>query len=376
MLDITMQKLLSRRLLDVLIQAGLIVVLVSFCYKIFAPFTTLMLWALILAVTLYPMQQRLARKMNDKQGLASTVLVLLGVLLIFVPVALLANSMADSVTDLIHGMKDNTLVIPPPSEKVATWPIIGKKVHALWAMAATDLPTLIQSLQPKIGDLAKASLGFVASIGGGMLQFLFSFIIAGVIMAFGAGGHESARAINSRIFGSDRGEEFTVLSTKTIRAVAQGVIGVAFIQSILLGLCLMLADIPFAGVLAAVSLVLGIAQIPAVIIVIPALAYIWIGGGYETVPAIIYSVLLAISGLADNILKPLMLGRGVDAPMPVILLGALGGMVSGGILGMFVGATLLALGYQIFMSWVAMNPDPLPAPQPVVVEVALDVAKK
>jgi predicted PurR-regulated permease PerM len=209
-----------------------------------------------------------------------------------------------------------------------------------------------------------------------MLQFLFSFIIAGVIMAFGAGGHESARAINSRIFGSDRGEEFTVLSTKTIRAVAQGVIGVAFIQSILLGLCLMLADIPFAGVLAAVSLVLGIAQIPAVIIVIPALAYIWIGGGYETVPAIIYSVLLAVSGLADNILKPLMLGRGVDAPMPVILLGALGGMVSGGILGMFVGATLLALGYQIFMSWVAMNPDPLPAPQPVVVEVALDVAKK
>lgn len=376
MLDITMQKLLSRRLLDVLIQAGLIVVLVSFCYKIFAPFTTLMLWALILAVTLYPMQQRLARKMSDKQGLASTVLVLLGVLLIFVPVALLANSMADSVTDLIHGMKDNTLVIPPPSEKVASWPIIGKKVHALWAMAATDLPTLIQSLQPKIGDLAKASLGFVASIGGGMLQFLFSFIIAGVIMAFGAGGHESARAINSRIFGSDRGEEFTVLSTKTIRAVAQGVIGVAFIQSILLGLCLMLADIPFAGVLAAVSLVLGIAQIPAVIIVIPALAYIWIGGGYETVPAIIYSVLLAISGLADNILKPLMLGRGVDAPMPVILLGALGGMVSGGILGMFVGATLLALGYQIFMSWVAMNPDPLPAPQPVVVEVALDVAKK
>ena len=376
MFDITLQKLLSRRLLDVLIQAGLVVVLVSFCYKIFAPFTTLMLWALILAVTLYPMQQRLARKMNDKQGLASTVLVLLGVLLIFVPVALLANSMADSVTDLIHGMKDNTLVIPPPSEKVATWPIVGKKVHAVWVMAANDLPALIQSLQPKIGDLAKASLGFVASIGGGMLQFLFSFIIAGVIMAFGAGGHESARAINGRIFGSDRGEEFTVLSTKTIRAVAQGVIGVAFIQSILLGLCLMLADIPFAGVLAAISLVLGIAQIPAVIIVIPALAYIWIGGGYETVPAIIYSVLLAVSGLADNILKPLMLGRGVDAPMPVILLGALGGMVSGGILGMFVGATLLALGYQIFMSWVAMNPDPLPAPQPVVVEVALDVAKK
>jgi predicted PurR-regulated permease PerM len=376
MFDITLQKLLSRRLLDVLIQAGLIVVLVSFCYKIFAPFMTLMLWALILAVTLYPMQQSLARKMNDKQGLAATVLVLLGVLLIFVPVTLLASSLADSITSLVHGMKDNTLVIPPPSDKVATWPIIGTKLHALWAMAATDLPTLIQSMQPKIGDLAKASLGFVASIGGGMLQFLFSLIIAGVIMAFGAGGHESARAISCRLVGSDRGEEFTVLSTKTIRAVAQGVIGVAFIQSILLGLGLMLADIPFAGVLAAISLVLGIAQIPAIIIVLPALAYMWIGGTHDTLPAIIYSVLLVVSGMADNILKPLMLGRGVDAPMPVILLGALGGMVSGGILGMFVGATLLALGYQIFMSWVAMNPDRLPASQPVAVEVALDVAKE
>ena len=377
MFDITLQKLLSRRLLDVLIQAGLIVVLVSFCYKIFAPFMTLMLWALILAVTLYPLQQRMARKMNGKQGLAATVLVLLGILLIFVPVLLLTNSLADSVTGLINSMRDNTLVIPPPSDKVATWPIIGEKLHALWAMAANDLPALIQSLQPKIGDLAKASLAFVASIGGGMLQFLFSFIIAGVIMAFGKDGHESARAISCRLVGSDRGEQFAVLSTKTVRAVAQGVIGVAFIQSILLGLGLMLADIPFAGVLAAVSLVLGIAQIPAVIIVIPALAYIWIGGTHDTVPAIIYSVLLAIAGLADNILKPLMLGRGVDAPMPVILLGALGGMVSGGILGMFVGATLLALGYQIFMSWVEMGNEPLPAASPAVAEpVVVEIAKE
>lgn len=127
----------------------------------------------------------------------------------------------------------------------------------------------------------------------------------------------------------------------------------------------------------AVSLILGIAQIPAVVIVIPTLAYIWIGGTHDTVPAIIYSVLLVIAGLADNILKPLMLGRGVDAPMPVILLGALGGMVSGGILGMFVGATLLALGYQIFMSWVEMGNEPLPAAAPIVAEpVVVEITKE
>ena len=104
--------------------------------------------------------------------------------------------------------------------------------------------------------------------------------------------------------------------------------------------------------MAVIVLVLGIAQVPALIVTLPAIAYLWMSGGYGTGEAAIYSVVLFIAGMADNVLKPLMLGRGVDAPMPVILIGALGGMAAKGILGMFVGATLLALGYQIFMAWV------------------------
>jgi predicted PurR-regulated permease PerM len=115
---------------------------------------------------------------------------------------------------------------------------------------------------------------------------------------------------------------------------------------------LLVAGVPWAGVLAAVTLILSIAQIPALLVIIPVLVYIWAGGHYGTGAAILYTVLLLAAGLADNVLKPLMLGRGVEAPMPVILLGALGGMASGGILGMFVGSTALALGYQIFMKWV------------------------
>jgi len=143
----------------------------------------------------------------------------------------------------------------------------------------------------------------------------------------------------------------------TIRAVAQGVIGVAFIQAIIIGVCLLIAGVPWAGVLAGIVLVLGIAQVPAVLVTLPAIAYLWISGDHGTVAAAGYTVLLIVGGMADNVLKPLMLGRGVDAPMPVILLGALGGMAAAGILGMFVGATLLALGYQIFMEWVAANPE-------------------
>jgi len=340
-------------LLDVLIRAGLILALAMLCYQVFAPFLTLMVWALILAVALYPLHQYLAAKIGGKQGLAATIVVLLGVTLIVVPTAVLMSSLGDSVHQLINDVQENTLEIPAPPDAVATWPVIGEKLHAIWSAAATDLPALIQRLQPKIGNLAKSALGFVAGIGAGLLQFLAAFIVAGIIMAFGKAGSRASLAIFERFAGAARGAEFTKLSTATIRAVAQGVIGVAFIQAILVGLFMLLAGIPFAGVLALIVLVLGIAQVPALIVTLPAIGYIWWSGDYGTFEAIIYTVLLFVSGMADNVLKPLMLGRGVDAPMPIILLGALGGMAAAGILGMFVGATLLAVGYQIFMGWVA-----------------------
>ena len=349
-------------LLDVLIRAGLILTLVMLCYQVFAPFLTLMIWALILAVALYPMHQYLAAKIGGKQGLAATIVVLLGITLIIVPTGVLMSSLGDSVHQLIVDVEEDTLEIPAPPDAVATWPVVGAKVHAMWSAAHADLPAFILSLQPKIGDLAKAALGFVAGIGVGLLLFVAAFIIAGIVMAFGESGSRASLAIFERVVGAEKGAEFTKLSTATIRAVAQGVIGVAFIQAILVGLFLLLAGVPWAGVLAMIVLVLGIAQVPALIVTLPAIGYIWWTGEYGTVEAVIYSALLFVSGMADNVLKPLMLGRGVDAPMPVILIGALGGMAAAGILGMFVGATLLALGYQIFMGWVAAR-DGTPAPE-------------
>ncbi len=360
--DPELERRLSGRLLDVLIRAGLVFALAVLCYRIFSPFLSLMVWALILAVALFPIHQMLARKLGGKQGLAATLLVLAGIVLIVVPTTVLMGSLGDSVHDLVDSVRNNTLQIPAPPPKVADWPVVGKKVHGVWSQAHADLPAVVQSMQPKLGDLSRKALGMVASIGGAVLLFLASFIIAGIIMAFGQAGARSTRSIFDRIVGTGRGEEFAKLSTATIRAVAQGVLGVAFIQAIVVGLVMMIAGIPFTGVLAVIVLVLGIAQVPALLVTVPVIVYIWVSGDYGTVPAVIYSVLLFIAGMLDNVLKPLMLGRGVDAPMPVILLGALGGMASSGILGMFVGATLLALGYQIFMGWVATNPDTPAAP--------------
>ncbi len=347
-------------MLDVLIRAGLILTLAFLCYRVFAPFLVLTVWALILAIALYPLQRAVARRIGGRQGLAATTITVLAVVLIVVPSAVLLSSLADSVRQLITDVQQDTLQIPPPRPVVAKLPLIGDEVYAVWEKAYDDLPALVKSLQPKIGELAKSALAMVASIGGAILQFLAALIVAGIIMAFGEGGDRASRAIFERLAGAERGAEYALLATATIRAVAQGVIGIAFIQAIIVGICLLVAGVPWAGVLAILVLVLGIAQVPALLATLPAIIYLWASGDYGNVEAALYSALLVVAGMVDNVLKPLMLGHGVDAPMPVVLLGALGGMAAAGILGMFVGATLLVLGYQIFMGWVAANPQPRP----------------
>ena len=350
----------STPLMDVLIRIVLIGALAVLCYQIFSPFLTLTVWSIILAVTLYPFHQWLARRVR-KQWLASTLVIIIGLVVIVVPSAWLLNSFADTTRNFIGSVQDNTVQIPPPRPGIENWPLVGKKIHKGWSKAHDDLPGFVKSMQPKIGDLASKALAMVAGIAKGLLLFLASFIVAGILMAYGDPAAAASHGIFVRVAGPERGEAFFKLTTSTIRAVASGVIGVAFMQAILTGLALMLAGVPAAGVLAVVVLVLAIAQLPAVIVTIPAIIYIWSSGLYSTGSAITHTIILLVVGLADNVLKPLMLGRGVDVPMPVMLLGALGGMASGGILGMFVGATLFALGHQIFMGWVTDDPNADPA---------------
>jgi predicted PurR-regulated permease PerM len=357
MLNVELEQRLSRKLLDVLIRAGVVFVLAMLCYRVFSPFIALTAWSMILAVTLYPAHQKLARRMGGKQGLAATVLVLACIALIGLPTALLMSSLGDSLQNMVAQVRDGTLKVPPPPPGVAAWPLVGKHAHELWVQAHADLPALVRSTQPQVRDLVRQTLQVVAGIAGAMLLFLASFIVAGIIMAWGHSGARAMRAIFGRLVGSRLGDEFAHLSTSTIRAVALGVLGVAFIQAIVVGLVLIVAGVPFAGLLALVVLVVGIVQMPAILVTLPVTVYVWASGNYSSAMAITYTVLLLVAGTLDNFLKPLLLGRGVDAPMAVVLLGALGGLASAGLLGMFIGATFLALSYQAFMWWVANSPD-------------------
>ncbi|WP_434636274.1 AI-2E family transporter [Klebsiella sp. I138] len=349
---LVVEKRLVARFLDMFIRFGLILALASFCYTVFSPFINMMLWAVILAVTLYPLHQYFAAKLGGKQGWASTLIVLLGIVLIVVPTVLMISSLGESVSAMIDKLSGRTFVIPPPSAHIAAIPIVGDKISILWLKASNDLPGLISNYRTQIGDIAKTTLGILASMGGGLLGFILSFIVAGIIMTWGAAGSDSARRIAIRLTDEKKGQSLVKLCTSTIRAVAQGVIGVALIQALLVGVLMIVAGIPAVGIFFILALILGIAQIPVILVTAPAIALMWSLGDHGTAMNIVYTILLIVAGMADNVLKPLMLGRGVDAPMPVVLLGALGGMAASGILGMFIGATLLSIGYRIFMSWV------------------------
>ena len=351
----------SPSLWDTLIRVGAIGVLAVLCYRVFSPFLNLVVWSMILAVTLYPVHQMLARRIGGRQGLTSIILAILGVSLFVVPTWLLMNSFADSIQGIVGSVQQNTVQIPPPSEGVKNWPLVGKALHQIWSDASVNLPGLVQTMQPKISTLARQALSMVASIGSSMLLFLAAFIVANILMTYGDSVARGVRAVFYRIVGSSSGEPLARLVLSTIRAVALGVVGVAAIQALLIGLALLVAGIPLAGILAIIAFVLGILQVPALIITLPVIIYVWASGEYGTAAAIIHTIILLLTGLIDNVLKPLMLGRGVDVPMPVILLGALGGMASGGILGMFVGPVVLALGYKLFTNWVATDPESAPA---------------
>jgi len=347
------RQLLSKDLVEVLVRTGLIALLVILCYRVFSPFVGLMLWALILAIALYPIQLSFAKRLGGRQGRAATVLVVLALVLIGLPTVMLGSSFAEQIFDTYRAFESNSISIKPPNPAVADWPLVGGKVYAAWQAAANDLPGYLKTMEPHISNFTRQALALAANTAGTILTFLGSLIIAGIMMAYGESGSRVMARIMTRLAGPDVGLRLHSLSTATVRSVATGVIGVAFIQALLLGVGFILAGIPAAGVLALVVLLLGILQMPALLVSLPAIAYLWWAGDASTTSNIVFTIYLIVAGFADNVLKPLLLGRGVDVPMPVILLGALGGMVStGGIIGLFTGAVLLAVGYQIFMTWV------------------------
>jgi predicted PurR-regulated permease PerM len=352
----TTSRVLSRELLDVLIRAALVATLVVFCFRIFAPFLSLMVWALILAITLYPLHVRLRRRFPGADGLIAALIILVAFCVILVPTYLLGVAVADSIEHVVTIVRSGSFRIPTPAASVASWPVVGQRVYDFWQQASTNLMGLAQHFAPQFKEAGRVVLATLTGLGAGLLIFFFALIVAGILMAHGEKGHRSAVLIASRISGPENGPEITELCTATIRAVAQGVVGIAFIQMLLIGVAFVVMGIPGAGLLALAVLLIGIMQLPATLITVPVIIFVIVTSGVSTA-TILFSVYIFVAGLADNVLKPLLLGRGVAVPMPVVLIGALGGMVTGGVTGLFIGPVTLAVGYKLFWRWVKEQPE-------------------
>lgn len=342
----------QKAFVDAMIILSLIAVLAYFCMRIVTPFLPVLLWGLVLAVMIYPLQQSLAKRLGGRQGGASSIIVVLGILLIVGPVAMLGTSFAKHAQAWNTKFENNELAIPQPGQGVAEWPVVGEKIYKGWSEAAENLPRFIDENREQIEVLTKAVVANAKNAMGTVLLLIGALIVAGIMMAWGESGSKAMLRVIDRVNGPASGVKTQKLAVATVRSVATGVIGVAAIQALLFGIGFILAGIPAPGVFAMIVLVIGIVQLPALLVALPMIAYLWSSGDASTAVNVFYTVYFLLAGAADNVLKPMLLGRGVEAPMPVILIGALGGMISGGLIGLFLGAVLLALGYTLFMDWV------------------------
>jgi predicted PurR-regulated permease PerM len=337
-----------KALVDVAIKLGLLGLMVYWCGLLISPFVIIVVWAAVLAVALYPVFAWLKGKLGGRGGWASTIIVLTGIVLIVGPVSAMALAMVDNIQALQVHLEAGDIRIPPPPEGVSEWPLIGKPIAKLWAQASSDLGTVLNSFKPQIKSMGSTLLGMVAHTGLGALQLIASVIIAGIFFGNAELSKQRLTRLSKRIL-PGRGSEVVDLAGATVRNVARGVVGISLFQSLLAGIGLMLAGIPFAGLLTFLCLVLAIIQIGPGLVIIPTVIYAWYS--MEFLPALIFSVYIIPVMIMDNILKPIVMARGLDVPMLVIFLGVIGGTLAHGILGLFIGPVVLSLGYELMVAW-------------------------
>lgn len=336
---------------EVAISLLLVFFIIAWCIQILLPFLSLILWGAVIAISLHGAYCTLRNRVGGKA--AAVLFGLTGTGIVLIPAALFAESIYGAATQFAQNVNTGSFTISPPPEAVKGWPLVGEKVFAIWTEAAQDFERFLSDFAPQLKDLATFGLSKAAGLGITVLVFLGSTIIATVMLANDKAVAAGMRRLFVRLVGPDAAEEHLALTTATIRSVTMGVLGVAFIQAVAAGLGMVAVGLPGAGIWAVVILVLAIAQLPPLIVLLPAIIYVF--SHESTVVASVFAVWSLVVAFGDAFLKPMLLGRGVDVPTLVILLGAIGGMLTSGLIGLFVGAVVLALGYKLMLLWLSLG---------------------
>jgi len=348
---------------EVFIRLTLLALMGVSCVFLMLPFLNLIICAIIIAVGMYPAHLMLTRALRGRAKLSAGLCSVLLLLVLIVPSVLLGGTLADGVHSMTRQLQAGQLRIPPPPSSLNKVPVVGSRLEDFWTQCSTDISKVVKRFAPQIQKSIPVLLSASAGIGGALLQFILAVVLAGFLLATGDANGRFAGRLFLRLFG-DQGREFKELVASTIRTVATGILGVAVIQTLFASLGFWIAGLPGAGLWALVFLIASILQVGAVAM-LPAVIFGF--AVFSTTRATIFLGWCVIVGLLDNVLKPILLGRGAKVPMPVIFLGVLGGFIFlNSIIGLFVGAIVLSVGYKLFLAWLDNGvPPELAAEEPV-----------
>lgn len=334
--------------IDNLVRWGLLFLLIGLSFLIVAPFVIMIIWGIIIAVAIFPFFVKSVKFFGNKKALTAFVFTLVLLSIIIIPSILLTGSTAHGYQNLRTAYQEGKLIIPEPTEEVNDWPLIGEKLYAAWDLAAHNLRQFFQKYAEQVQGFAGWFVETMTSLGLTVVQFIVSIIIAGVLLNHAEMGKATTNRFAVRVLG-ESADDFVKLTAGTIRSVVQGILGIAFIQSLATAILTLAFGIPIPGLWALIVLIIAIVQLPPLLVLGPMIVYVF--SVHDTVPATIFTVFAVLISISDSLLKPVFLGRGVDIPMLVVLIGAIGGMLVFGILGLFVGAVVLALSYKLLMAW-------------------------
>jgi predicted PurR-regulated permease PerM len=349
------------RTVEAVIRIAVIAALIVLCFTIAQPFIIPVIGGAIIAITVFRAYATLENALGGRRVVAAVLITAFLLLMLVVPSVLLGESLVSGVSKLAEIFKDGDFAIPPPPARVAGWPLIGEPIAKFWTLASNNLGEALRQASPLLTGLGSWLLSAAQGVGVGLLQLVLAVFISGAFLANSEGASRMALAIATRLAG-ERGLILTGVAEQTVRSVASGILGVALIQALLAGLGFLVAGVPAAGLLTLICLLTGVIQLGVVIVLIPVVIYFF--STADTTTAVAFMIWAFLVAPVDNILKPILLGRGVDVPMLVIFVGAIGGFLSWGIIGLFLGAVVLALGYKLFLTWLEQNDSTERLPEP------------
>lgn len=336
-------------LIQLAIRLGLLAFLIYWTFVLIRPFVPILAWSIVLAVALYPVFNLLSRLLGGRPKLAAVMLTIINLGIVIGPATWLGLSAVEGVKELAGHLDAGNLTVPSPPMGVKDWPLVGPQLYELWNHASNNIRAALREVAPHLKPLAGIMLGLAGNAGVGTLKFLLSVALAGFFYPYGSQLVAAGRGFLYRIV-PEQSEHFLELAGTTIRAVSQGVIGIAIVQSLLAGLGFKLAGIPGAGLLAFLVMILAIVQIGSAIVLFPVIIWIWTDKDFNT--ALLLTVFLCIVGVLDNILKPLVMGRGLTTPTLVIFVGVIGGTLAHGIVGLFIGPIILSVAWELTVAWI------------------------